>query len=166
MFSGVPKLGSACWRFERCFQLLCWRAQRSMVHQWLLRKDHCHDVAKTSYWKYLKNNYSHEHECTVMPAMLLICLRQYWGGKWKCCASRSAMNDVDDAKSNNALAMVVEPSEAITLTWLVLNITRQWLSLDCDVWDVMSAGVFFGEDGDALVCLWGLAFLLTWTQVW
>ena len=40
---------------------------------------------------------------------------------------------MDDAKSNNALAMVVEPSEGITRTWHVVNKTRRQWSLDYDV---------------------------------
>ena len=75
--------------------------------------------------------------------MPLIWTWRYWRHKWRHCARCSVTKDVDDNKSNNALAMVVEPSAAITWTWQVVNNTcRQW-SLYCVVCNVTLPGVFW-----------------------
>ena len=107
-----------------------------------------------------------EPECVVKLPMPLICKWQYWCSKWRHSTRCSSMKDVDDTTSNSALVTVVEPSEAITWTWHLVNNTRQQWSVDCDTWDVTLAGAFFNEDGDAFVCLWGLTSLMRWSQVW
>ena len=76
------------------------------------------------------------------------------------------MKDVDDTKSNHAGALVVEPSEAITQTWQVVNKTHQWRPLNCDGCDVTLPGAFSDKDGDAFVWVWGLGSLSKWSQVW
>ena len=77
-----------------------------------------------------------EPECVVMLQVLLICVQRYWRRKWRCCASHSVTKDVDDAETYIVLALIVEPSEAMTWTWQIVNKTRRWRSLDCDVWDM------------------------------
>ena len=57
----------------------------------------------------------------------------------------------DYAECNSALAMVVEPSEAITQTWHVINKTPQQWSLNYNVCDVTQSGVLVDKDEDAFV---------------
>ena len=64
----------------------------------------------------------------------------------------SVTKDVADAKSNSALALVVELSEAISPTWHVVNKTWWWWPLDCDMCDGTLPGVPVNEDEDAVVC--------------
>ena len=144
MLPGVLKFGSVSWRFERCFQLLL---NGTLVVTY--RR------TAVSFAMTLPQRVVGDTLKLTTP----ICLWQYWCRMWRCCARHSITKDVDDAKSNNALPMVVEPSEAITKTWEVRR------SLDYDVWDVTLWGVFSNRNRDTLVCLWGLASLSRWSQV-
>ena len=158
MFPGVGKSGSDSWMFERLFQLLLKRTgvdRTSVVTSGRTSASTPMTLPQWVVGDILKLTTPHEPEFLVMPLMLLICAWLYLCCKWRHCTRRSVMKDVDDAESNNALAMVVEPSEAITRTWHVVDKTRRWQSLDFDVWDMTLPGVYSNENGDTFVCLWG-----------
>ena len=136
MFLGVPKLWSASWRFERCFQLFSKSTELDGTLIGTLGKTTASPamtLPQRVAGDTLKLTTPHEFECAVKSPMPLIYVWQYWHCKWRHCTRQSVTKDVDDAKSNNALAMVVEPSEAITRTWQVVNETHRRRSLDSDV---------------------------------
>ena len=111
MFPGVLKSGSACWRFERCFQVLLKGIEVGSTLLVTLGRTTASTATTLSGWVVgytLKSTTPHKPECTVMPPMPLICVRWYWHHKWRHCARCSVTKDVDDAEFNSALAMVVD----------------------------------------------------------
>ena len=102
---GVLKLGSASWRFERCFHLLLKGTEVDgtlVVTFWRTAGSITMTLPRWVVGDPLKLTTSPKPECVVMQPMPLIHMWWFWRCKWRCCA----------------LAMVVEPLGAFTRTWL------------------------------------------------
>ena len=82
--------------------------------------------------------------------MPLTCEVQLFLAKRRSCTKCSLMKDVDDPVSKRALAFVVAPLGAFTLTWQVISRTVGEVFVS-DVWelmllvDVLSGFVFFAS---------------------
>ena len=145
----------------------CWRALRSMVHQWLLQEGPLLQLPWPCYPQVLEDilklTTQRKPKYRMMLPIALICLWWYWCSEWRCCVRHSVMKDVDNTESNDALAVVAESSDASNWTRQVVDKTCWQLSLNCDMWDVTLPGTFFDKDGDVFACLWKLASVSKWS---
>ena len=86
-----------------------------------------------------------EIDCVVASSILLIFMPWWQHCRRRCYAKHSIMNDADDAKSNDALALVVWPSGLVTWNWHVISRTW-WEPLNWDVCVAMTPRFFLCSD--------------------
>ena len=125
-----------------------------------------------SFWFATVNN-TMEHDnnpCFTMP-IPVTWMFQRWRWSHRCYAKYSMTNDVDEAHSSKAPALVIWPLDITTSTWHVIrSMLHLPLGLRCDKWDLWHVEESSTSTGNACVLLWpSLSLtlaLMSWSNCW
>ena len=146
VWSGTLKFGSARRSPERCFDF--WlngtgkagslvvtfgRTAASTFH-W---ESEILSVLDDFWFAMVNDTMEHNDKPCFSPPVPVTRTFWWWRGSRRRCAKCSVMNEVDEAQSSKALALVIRPPDVATTTWLVIrSVLRLLLGSGCVKWEL------------------------------